>query len=318
MSNWTMNDIPDVQGRVALVTGANSGLGLETTRALAAHGAHVIMACRNPEKARQAETNIKQTVPGASLEVAALDLASLASVHECATSVLQTHERLDWLFNNAGVMALPRHETKDGFELQFETNYLSHFALTGLLLPRLLNTPHSRVVTLTSMARSYAHGRINFDDLNGKRSYGRWTAYGQSKLANLLFADELQRRLSRAGSTTISVAAHPGFARTELQATSMASPGTMSRVLNFVSLPLSQSAQMGVLPQLYAACSFQLRGGERIGPGGLFGMRGYPRIELRNEREENPQTAARLWEVSEELTGVTYEALRLDPQVQRE
>jgi NAD(P)-dependent dehydrogenase (short-subunit alcohol dehydrogenase family) len=161
------------------------------------------------------------------------------------------------------------------------------------------------------MARSYAHGRINFDDLNGKRSYGRWTAYGQSKLANLLFADELQRRLSHAGSTTISVAAHPGFARTELQA-------SMSRVLNFVSLPLSQSAQMGVLPQLYAACSFQLRGGERIGPGGLFGMRGYPRIEPRNEREENPQTAARLWEVSEELTGVKYEALRLDPQVQRD
>ena len=318
MSNWTINDIPDLQGRVALVTGANSGLGLETTRALAAHGAHVIMACRNPEKARQAETNIKQTVSGASLELAALDLASLASVHECATSVLQTHERLDWLFNNAGVMALPRHETTDGFELQFETNYLSHFALTGLLLPSLLNTPHSRVVTLTSMARSYAHGRINFDDLNGKRSYGRWRAYGQSKLANLLFADELQRRLSRAGSTTISVAAHPGFARTELQATSMASPGIMSRILNYVSLPLSQSAQMGVLPQLYAACSFQLRGGERIGPGGLFGMRGYPRIEPRNEREEDPHTAARLWEVSAEFTGVTYEALRLDPQVQRE
>lgn len=142
----------------------------------------------------------KQTVSGASLEVAALDLASLASVHECATSVLQTHERLAWLFNNAGVMALPRHETTDGFELQFETNYLSHFALTGLVLPRLLNTPHSRVVTLTSMAGSYTHGRINFDDLNGKRSYGRWRAYGQSKLANLLFADELQRRLSRARS----------------------------------------------------------------------------------------------------------------------
>ena len=274
MSNWTMNDIPDVQGRVALVTGANSGLGLETTRALAAHGAHVILACRNPEKARQAETNIKQTVPGASLEVVVLDLASLSSVHECAIRIQQTHERLDWLFNNAGVMALPRHETKDGFELQFETNYLSHFALTGLLLPRLLNTPYSRVVTLTSMARSYAHGRINFDDLNGKRSYGRWRAYGQSKLANLLFADELQRRLARAGSTTILVAAHPGFARTELQATSMASPGTMSRVLNFVSLPNSQSAQMGVLPQLYAACSFQLRGGERIGPGGLLGSVG--------------------------------------------
>ncbi len=217
MSNWTMNDIPDLQGRVALVTGANSGLGLETTRALAAHGAHVIMACRNSEKAREATTNIKQAVPGASLEVTTLDLASLSSVHHCVASIQQTHERLDLLFNNAGVMAVPRSETKDGFELQFATNYLSHFVLTGLLLPRLLNTPHSRVVTLTSMARSSAHGRINFDDLNGKRSYGRWTAYGQSKLANLLFAEELQRRLSRAGSTTISVAAHPGFARTELQ-----------------------------------------------------------------------------------------------------
>jgi len=167
---------------------------------------------------------------------------------------------------------------------------------------------------LTSMA--YAHGRINFDDLNGKRSYGRWTAYGQSKLADLLFAEELQRRLARAGSTTISVAAHPGIARTELQATSMASPGTMSRLLNLVVLPFRQSAQMGALPQLYAACSLQLQGGERIGPGGLWGIRGYPRIEPRNEREENPQTAARLWDVSEELTGVKYEALRMDPHVQ--
>ncbi len=318
MSNWTMNDIPDLSGRVALVTGANSGLGLQTARALAAHGAHVIMACRNPEKAHQAALNIKQAVPGASLEVAALDLASLASVHECATSVLQTQERLDLLFNNAGVMAVPRQETRDGFELQFETNYLSHFALTGLLLPRLLKTPHSRVVTLTSVARSLVRGRIDFDDLNGKRSYGRWRAYGQSKLADLLFADELQRRLTQAGSTTISVAAHPGFAHTELQATSMASPGTLSRLFNFVALPMGQSAEMGALPQLYAACSLALKGGELIGPGSLLGLRGYPRLEPRNEQEENPQTAERLWAVSEELTGVRYEAPRLNLPVERD
>src|SRR6266700_965055 len=171
MSNRTVNDIPDLYGRVALVTGANSGLGLETTRALAAHGAHVIMAARNLDKGRRAEAEIKLTVPGASLELVSLDLASLASVRALAASVSQTHDRLDLLFNNAGIMAIPWQETQDGFEMQLGTNHLGHFALTGLLLPRLVATPGSRVVTTTSMARSA--GRINFDDLQRQHSYGR-------------------------------------------------------------------------------------------------------------------------------------------------
>ena len=312
MNKWTINDIPDLHGRVALVTGANSGLGLETTRALAARGAHVIMACRSLTKARQAEAEIKQSVPGASVELAQLDLASQASVHECADAIQQTHDRLDLLFNNAGVMAIPRRETPDGFEMQFATNYLGHFALTGLLLPTLLSTTRSRVVTLTSIARMFAHGRIDFDDLNGKHSYDRSRAYGQSKLATLLFADELQRRLARAGSTTISVSAHPGYARTELQSTSQAASGSiLDRFGEAAMRPfMSQSAQMGALPQLYAALSPDLQGGERIGPDGLFALRGYPHIEPVNEQEENPRTAARLWDLSVELTGVDYAPLQ--------
>src|SRR5260370_485146 len=244
MNKWTVNDIPDLHGRVALVTGANSGLGLETTRALVAHGAHVIMACRSLDKAHQAE--IKLSEPFASVELAQLDLASQASVRECADTIQQTHDRLDLLFNNAGVMAIPRRETPDGFEMQFATNYLGHFALTGLLLPTLLSTPSSRVVTLTSIARMFAHGRINFDDLNGKHSYDRSRAYGQSKLATLLFADELQRRLARAGSTTISVSAHPGYARTELQSTSQAASGSILERFGEAAMRLfmSQTAQM--------------------------------------------------------------------------
>src|SRR5258708_14627282 len=177
MNKWTVNDIPDLHGRVALVTGANSGLGLETTRALAARGAYVIMDCRSLTKARQAEAEIKQSVPGDSVELAQLDLASQASVHECADTIHHTHDRLDLLFNNAGVMAIPRRETPDGFEAQFATNYLGHFALTGLLLPTLLSTPHSRAVPLTRIARMFAHGRIDFDDLNGKTSYDSSRAY---------------------------------------------------------------------------------------------------------------------------------------------
>lgn len=312
MNKWTINTIPDVHGRVALVTGANSGLGLETTRALAVHGAHVIMACRNLDKAHQAEDEIKRRVPDASVEVARLDLASQASVRECAETIGRTHDRLDWLFNNAGMITTPRRETPDGFEIQFATNYLGHFALTGLLLPIVLGTPRSRVVTLTSTARFFAGGRLDFDDLHGKRYYNRQRAYGQSKLATLLFANELQRRLARVGSTTISVSAHPGYARTELQSTSQAASGsTLERFVEAAMGPfLSQSAQMGALPQLYAALSPDLQGDERIGPDGLFAWRGYPHVEPVNEREENPQTAARLWDLSVELTGVDYAFLQ--------
>jgi len=305
MSHWTVNDIPDLRGRVALVTGANRGLGLETTRALAAHGAHVIMAVRNLNQGRLVEAEIKQTVPGASIELGSLDLSSLASVREFAVGVLQTHARLDLLFNNAGVMATPRQETPDGFEMQFGTNHLGHFALTGLLVPKLVVTPGSRVVTTTSNARRTVR-RIDFDDLQLQRSYSRWGAYGHSKRANLLFAFELQTRFTAAGVSTISVAAHPGGANTSV-------PGTkndLSRLERFFFGLISQSAAMGALPQLYAATEEHITGGELVGPGGISKSRGYPKVDPQASNEYDRSAATRLWEVSEELTGVTYDALR--------
>lgn len=307
MNNWTVNDIPDLHGRVALVTGANSGLGLETTRALATHGAHVIMAVRNLDNGRRAEAEIKQTVPGASIKVVLLDLASLASVREFATSISQIHDRLDLLFNNAGIMAIPRQKTQDGFEMQFGTNHLGHFALTGLLLPKLVATPGSRVVTTTSLAR--IAGGIRFDDLQHQRSYSRWGAYGQSKRANLLFTFELQTRLTAAKASTISVAAHPGGAKTNLPGTSMSLSNARIDRFYFATVArlMSQSPLMGALPQLYAGTDSHIFGGELIGPGSFAGMRGYPRVDHHARKEYDRSTAARLWEVSEELTGVKYD-----------
>jgi protochlorophyllide reductase len=307
MIRWTANDIPDLHGRTALVTGANSGLGLETCLALAAKGAHVIMASRNLEKARQALSIIATKVPSASPELVQLDLASLASIRACATSILNHHQRLDLLFNNAGVMAIPRQETQDGFEMQFGTNHLGHFALTGLLLPLLLATPGSRVITTTSMARRF--GRINFNDLHRTQAYNRWEAYGQSKAANLLFAFELQKRLAATGTQTISVAAHPGYANTNLQSNSATSRFEAIGYKLFGPI-FAQSAAMGALPQLYAGTSPDIHGGELVGPGSLGGLRGYPRIERQAQREYDPVTAARLWEVSTDLTGVDYAALQ--------
>ncbi len=314
MNKWTANDIPDLRGRVALVTGANSGLGLETTRVLAEHGAKVMMACRNLDKGHQAETAIRQTVAGADIEVIPLDLSSLASVRECAATFAGTSERLDLLFNNAGIMAIPRGETADGFETQFGTNHLGHFALTGLLLPLLLATPDSRVVTTTSGAR--VAGRVRLDDLQRQRSYGRWEAYGQSKRANLLFAFELQARLAATGANTISVAAHPGFANTNLQGTSatLSNARFERMMMPVIGTFLSQSALMGALPQLYAATSPTIHGGELVGPDGLAEMIGHPKVIRSAAKEYDRPLAASLWEISEKLTGVTCEALRVPAQ----
>jgi protochlorophyllide reductase len=312
MSAWTINDIPDLHGRVALITGANSGLGFVTAQVLAAKGAHVIMACRNPVKAQKAQTEIQSKYPQASLAIAELDLSSLASVQETATQIGAKYPKLDLLFNNAGVMAIPRRETKDGFETQFATNYLGHFALTGLLLPTLLSAAHSRVITLTSIVRSLARGRIELNDLNGQHRYQRWNAYAQSKLANLLFAIELQRRLTNIGASTISVAAHPGYSHTELLLNSAKADQSLVKHIGhtFFQPILGQSASMGALPQLYAALSPDLHGGELIGPGGPLGVRGYPHVEPLSKREVDSQAAARLWEISIKLTGVDYAPLQ--------
>jgi protochlorophyllide reductase len=307
MSHWTTADMPNLQGHVALVTGANSGLGLETTRALAAKGAHVIMACRNQEKGAQAQDSLEKSIAGASLELAELDLASLASIRVFAEHFQANHKQLDLLFNNAGVMAIPFRKTQDGFEWQFGTNYLGHFALTGLLLPTLLTTPQSRVITTSSVA--HRTGKIEFDNLNGERSYGRWSAYGRSKLADLMFALELQRRLKSAGADTISVAAHPGFSNTSLQSTSTTEAGALGERLLY-TLYKGQSAAMGALPQLYAATAPYIYGGEYIGPDGMFGMTGYPKKVRAIKPAYDEQVAAKLWDVSVEMTGVDYGVLR--------
>ncbi len=312
MTKWTAAEMPDMHGKVALVTGANSGLGLETTRALVIKGAHVIMACRDQEKGRRVKTSLEESIEGASLELAELDLASLASIRTFAQGFQADHTQLDLLFNNAGVMAIPQRKTQDGFEWQFGTNYLGHFALTGLLLPTLLTTPQSRVITTSSFAQLL--GKIEFDNLNSERSYSRWSAYGKSKLADLMFAFELQRRLKRAGATTISVAAHPGYAHTSLQSTSANASQAISEHLMY-TLYGGQSAAMGALPQLYAATSPHIYGGEYVGPDGLFGMSGYPKKVRGMKSAYNEQVAARLWEVSVELTGVDDAVLQ--PTVQQ-
>ena len=307
MSRWTTADMPDLHGYTALVTGANSGLGLETTRALAAKGAHVVMACRDLEKGRKAQSSLEQSIQGASLELVQLDLSSLAGVRDFAKRFREDHARLNLLFNNAGVMAIPYRKTPDGFEWQFGTNYLGHFALTGLLLPTVLATPKSRVITTSSGAQ--ALGRIDFDNLNNERSYSRWLAYGKSKLADAIFAFELQRRLTRAGVDTISVAAHPGYSHTSLQSTSVTETGSVIERLIY-PLYRGQSAAMGALPQLYAATAPYIYGGEYIGPDGLFSMAGYPKKERASKRAYDEQVAERLWDVSVEMTGVDYAELR--------
>ncbi len=297
---WTAADIPDQDGRVVVVTGANSGLGLIDSRELARAGARVLLACRNTEKGETAAQRIRQAHPEAEVSVAALDLADLASVRAFAE---KAPERVDLLINNAGVMAPPRRLTKDGFESQLGTNHLGHFALTGLLLPHLLAAPEPRVVTESSGAHRI--GQMNFDDLQGERRYIRWLAYGQSKLANLMFAFELQRRATEAGTALKSLAAHPGYARTNLQ---FAAPPPHERVLMVLTNRLvAQSAEMGALPTLYAATVPDLPGGSFIGPNGFMEQRGHPHIVTAAGKAYDDEAWRRLWQISEELTGVSYE-----------
>jgi NAD(P)-dependent dehydrogenase (short-subunit alcohol dehydrogenase family) len=297
MTAWTFHDLPDQSGRTAIVTGANTGIGLETARMLALRGADVVLACRSPARGQAALARIQAEAPAARVSLAALDLSDLESVAAFAADFTASHDRLDLLINNAGVMVPPLSRTAQGFELQFGTNHLGHFALTGRLLPLVLRTPGARVVTVSSGA--HHGGRIDFDDLQwDRRRYSPWRAYCQSKLANLLFAQELQRRLAAAGSGVLSTAAHPGWTATDLQRTA-----GVVRLLN----PLfAMKPEGGALPTLRAATDPAAPGGSYWGPSRFFEMNGPPKPARINARARDAAVAARLWDTSEALTGVVF------------
>jgi len=297
MSKWTTANIPDQTGRTAVITGANTGLGYETAAALAAKGASVVLAVRNLDKGKEAARRIERATPGAQVQLRELDLSSLDSIRAAADELRSNHESIDLLINNAGVMFTPKSTTKDGFELQFGTNHLGHFALTNLLLDRVLAAPGSRIVTVSSQGHRFARG-IRFDDLQWERSYGRVGAYGQAKLANLLFTYELQRRLI--GTNTIAVAAHPGGSRTELTRNLPPLVAAVTRLAE----PLFQSAEMGALPTLRAATDPGVLGGQYYGPDGFGEQRGYPKIVASSEASHDVDAQKRLWTVSEQLTSV--------------
>ena len=297
MSRWTTADIPDQTGRTAVITGANTGLGYETAAALAARGAHVVLAVRNLEKGKEAARGIEQATPDAKVQLQELDLTSLDSIRAAADQLRSDHASIDLLINNAGVMFTPKSTTMDGFELQFGTNHLGHFALTNLLLDRVLAAPGSRVVTVSSQGHRFVRG-IRFDDLQWERSYSRVGAYGQAKLANLLFTYELQRRLQ--GTNTIAAAAHPGGSRTELTRNLPPLVAAATRLLE----PLFQSADMGALPTLRAATDPGVLGGQYYGPDGLGEQRGYPKVVASSTGSHDTDAQRQLWTVSEELTSV--------------
>jgi NAD(P)-dependent dehydrogenase (short-subunit alcohol dehydrogenase family) len=294
---WSVDRVPDQSGKTVIITGANSGIGFEAAKALAAKGALVIMACRDTQKGENAADSIRQAYPAAKTQVKALDLANLETIANFVEVINRSLTALNVLINNAGVMAIPYQATADGFETQFGTNHLGHFALTAQLIDLLRKTEGSRVVTVSSNAHLF--GRINFSDLNSEQSYQKWMAYGQSKLANLLFGLELQRRSAAAGGNPSSVVVHPGYAATNLQGS--------SGFFSWLNPVVAQSAEMGALPTLYAAVSDEIQGGEYIGPDGFFRQHGYPTLASPNKRALDQHTAKKLWAVSEELTGVKFE-----------
>jgi NAD(P)-dependent dehydrogenase (short-subunit alcohol dehydrogenase family) len=306
---WTENDIPDLAGRIFIVTGGNSGIGYEAARALALKGGHVVLACRSREKGEAAAARIRSLHPRAEVHVSELDVASLVSVRAFAERFLREHGRLDVLVNNAGVMAIPRRETVDGFEMQIGTNHLGHFALTGLLLARIFESAPSRVVTVSSMQHAYGQfGALDAADLRFEHGYTKWGAYQRSKLANLYFAYELQRRLEIDHPGVMSIACHPGYAATNLQAMGPAMTGSSveAAVMAVGNKLFAQSARSGALPTLYAALAEGLRGGEFIGPTGPMALWGAPVSQKSNRLSRDLYAAKKLWETSEELTGVTY------------
>jgi len=305
---WTADDIPNQDGRRIVVTGANSGIGLEATRELARNGATVIMVCRSVDRGEEAANDIREDVLNADLRVEACDLGDLESIRAFADRL--GDDELDALINNAGVMAIPRSETTDGFETQFGVNHLGHFALTGLLLETLgldEEAPDSRIVTVSSGI--HERGEINFGDLQREESYDPWDAYAQSKLANVLFACELERRLLTADANAKSIAVHPGYANTQLQFRGPEQRGSRLRkaAMKVMNTVVAQSADMGALPTLYAATAPDAEGGAYYGPGGFMNMRGTPERQASSDRSYDEETARRLWAISRELTGVTYD-----------
>ena len=307
-NQWDATQIPDLAGKVAIVTGANSGIGYEAARVLARKGAQVWLAARTQSNNQRAYDEILRETPNAQLHSHQLDLGNLASVDAFVEDFNATRQPLDLLINNAGVMALPNARTVDGFEIQLGINHLGHFALTGLLLPAILAAPAGRVVTVSS--GMHTGGTMDFADLNWEKgSYNKRDAYRRSKLANLLFAFELQRRFQHAGARALSVGAHPGFAATNLQLLPASGTPPLERMVLKLSKVMAQSQVMGALPLLYAATVPELVGGEYIGPGGLRGMRGYPQPTRAADRAYDEAAAAHLWEESARLTHVHYDAL---------
>ncbi|MDB4988239.1 MAG: short-chain dehydrogenase/reductase [Myxococcaceae bacterium] len=303
---WTLSNIPQLAGKKVVITGANSGLGLASAKALAARGAHVILACRTMAKANGAVADIRAVTPDASLEPEALDLSDLSSVRTFARELTGRHAHLDVLLNNAGVMATPYTRTSDGFELQFGTNHLGHFALTGLLFDRLAKTPGARVVNVSSVAHRI--GKLRFDDPHWQQSYAKWPAYGMSKLSNLLFTYELARRCAVAGIGVRAVAAHPGYSSTNLQIRGgeLANAKLTTWASRTFTPWVAQPADRGALPELYAAVAEDVQAGDFIGPDGLYELRGYPKKVRSSARSHDADDMQRLWELSERLTGVHF------------
>ncbi|MBN1265130.1 MAG: SDR family oxidoreductase [Anaerolineales bacterium] len=305
-TKWNAKNIPTQAGKTALITGANSGIGFASALVLADKGAVVILACRSMEKGEQAIRQIQKAVPDAKLDLQQLDLASLSSIHSFSDRIHQAYPQLDLLINNAGVMNIPRKLTEDGFEKQFGTNHLGHFALTGLLIDLVFAAENSRVVTVSSIA--HLNGAINFDDLMGEESYNGSEAYRQSKLANLLFTLELARRLEVKGLSTISVATHPGITHTNLIAAGpeMRGKPVQKWFMKAATVLFAMPSWQGALPQLYAATAADVKNGEYFGPDGFQEMKGYPRRAFRTDTAQDAELAQRLWEISEQLTGVVY------------
>lgn len=307
MTEWTAEDIPDLEGTKVIVTGANSGLGFEASKMFADSNAEVIMACRSIEKAKEAKEDIEKQIENAELEVRKLDLADLESVQDFAEEFKANHEELDILCNNAGIMAIPREETKDGFEKQLGVNHLGHFALTAKLFPSLKKAEKATVVNQSSGL--HKRGKINFGDLMHEEKYSPHQAYADSKLANLLFTYELERKIKEKDLPIRSVACHPGYAATNLQKRSAEKSGNKIKKYTMAAMNrvLAQSAEVGALPMIYAAVAEDVDGGDYIGPNGLMNMRGHPEKQESSKASQSKETAEKLWNVSEELTEIDFE-----------